>query len=559
MKFSQFSDTRRMLLENFDQLSEQQKIDCVTKFSKSSPREFATIFEQLPAEVRQEFDTYNGDMAMLVEASVFDPTNLTIARRRGKYTPVFVSLLQDNNGTLKIHPKFAPLYSTDSIAVNNIKNKQQLLDFLHKSDVGPTKQWPTIDTKDGRHIKIYHLLKTGQFRVVADHSTDTNTNIKEGLVSVMYKCLQSGELTKSTTFTIDNLTKQIVKAMKCVQSSIGENAKSLQQLSAWLSVQAKMPTKVAVETLQQTLSQAVAIYEAYPKAKLDRSQIFDSVRQMGSTITMIPKDKWNPGDIYVILPGAPAKIANTFTQIGETDDPATKLQLLNNLFVHDWGESNRAIVSVSLKLAEAQGGKAKDFLKTLSPDATNYNITKQDLQMSDDQLIIAIMQLRKRLKAACASSDSANIVYQGNVNVSPALVANKKRLREKYACLKQLVFALTTRPNQSIDNVLIAILGFALSLSGVNPTFFKIHAVKTLHTTPIVQKFSAGGAITLHPSENNQSSLITIDDKESASAIYIYCKIEKGESICDVKMESRVNGYAQATLEITRIKCTHIE
>lgn len=429
-----------------------------------------------------------------------------------------------------------------------------MLDFLHKNDVGPAGSWPEIKTKEGLSVKIYHLAKTGQFRVVT--TAETDTNIKEGLVSVLFNCLKKKHLTTTAKFTKETLVKMVEKVSKGVDSSLGESPKTIATISGWLTLQRKTPSKLSAELLQQVFSQAVAIYKEYPKAKLDRDTIFNSVRELGSAITMFPKDKWNPGDLYVVLPGALTKLAQAQKDIAADTNPSNKLQLLNNLFVHEWGATNGAFVSISLKLAQAQGGKAKDFLRKFSTETNHYNTSAEERSMPVEKCVEAVMYMRKWLKNACNKFEGdVDIVYNGSVNVSDTLSNNEKRLREKYACLKLINFMLERGGVQNIDDTIVSAIGFGLSLSGVNPTFFKVQASK--ETSGVVpQKFSAGGAVTLYPVGEDTAARIYIDDNETSNNVAIRCKIEKGENVCDVLMMARSLGYTQVTLEITKIKCT---
>ncbi len=553
MKFKQFTSTQRSI-RDFSVLTEQQKIDEAAKLCSLSPQGFVKVIESLTDQQIQSIDSYIPNPLYLVEDSVFNRTNLTIPRRKQKYTPIFIDLLNKTDGVMRIHPMFVHKYGMENFPIKSISNKSQLLDFLHKADVGPAASWPEIKTKDGPSVKIYHLAKTGQFRTVK--TAETDTNIKEGLVSVMFNCLKKKHLTTSAKFTKDTLVKMLVKVGKGIDSSLGESAKATSVIAGWLALQGKNPTKSSAELLQQVFSQAVAIYNEYPKAKLDRDTIFNSVRELGAAITMFPKDKWNPGDLYVVLPGALTKLAQAQKDIAADTNPANKLQLLNNLFVHEWGATNGAFVSISLKLARAQGGKAKDFLRKYSTETNHYNTTQEEQSMPIEKCVEAVMYMRKWLKNTCNKfAGDVDIVYNGTVNVTDTLANNEKRLREKYACLKLVNFMLERGGVQNIDDTIVSAIGFGLSLSGVNPTFFKIQASKDSgNVTP--QKFSAGGAVTLFPVGEDTAARIYIDDNETSNNVAIRCKIEKGENVCDVLMMARSLGYTQVTLEITKIKCT---
>lgn len=535
-------------LNTFATITESERINAASYLCKITRPKAREIIDRLPDRVRLMIDSYIPNPMLLVEASIFDRTNLTIPRRYDKYAPLLTAKLQDDSAVLRIHPDMVSKYGRELVPVSSIKNRAQLIKFIEGKIPNESKDWPTINTTDGDQIKIYHLQKSGQFREVKQ--TETSTDIKEGMVSVLFNAIKKRAVTESTKFTKDNLAYKIDKLSKTLDSVAGESQTTLNTIASWLRLQQSKPHSDAVHLLNQTLSQAATIYQQYPNGKLERGDIFTTIRRLGSSITMLPADKWNPGDIYVLMPSALKRLAAAQVQINAESDPARKLQILNDLFVHEWGETNNPIVSISLKLETAQGGKAKDFLKKFAAEKNSYNISKEEQEAPLPQVQQSVLLLRKQLRQRVNNNPSdVEIILKGESKLGD-LENNEKRLREKYTALKLVNFLLSI--SDKLDDAIVSAIGFALSLSGVNPTFFKIVANKDGSASQ-PQKFAAGGAVTLYPAMDESRCRIYITDNNTSNNIMISCAIEKGETICDAILMARSLGYVQATLELQRI------
>ena len=124
-----------------------------------------------------------------------------------------------------------------------------------------------------------------------------------------------------------------------------------------------------------------------------RSEMFTAIKKRQESITGLPQDKVNPGDIFLKVRDEP---------LPKTKDiDVTGLEEINKLFVDKWGDKDKSLVSISLKQEKAQGGKAKSFLAKYKPKNVegivnkDYNLSDAELGYSDSQLDSAIDQLKK--------------------------------------------------------------------------------------------------------------------------------------------------------------------
>jgi hypothetical protein len=125
-------------------------------------------------------------------------------------------------------------------------------------------------------------------------------------------------------------------------------------------------------------------------------------------------------------------------------------------------------------------------------------------------------------------------------------------LRKKYASLK-ICAKLVGDPSQLDDNILKS-AAFAMSLTGVNPTFFKL--VGSSKGDAKIDKFTSGDMIyLLDHGLGNRGSIIEIIDRNSAAEVKFKFRVKKGEEDLNVTLKTRPNGDGrQCTLEIERLK-----
>ena len=106
-------------------------------------------------------------------------------------------------------------------------------------------------------------------------------------------------------------------------------------------------------------------------------------------------------------------------------------------------------------------------------------------------------------------------------------------------------------PNQKVDDAVVALAGFALSLTGVNPTFFKLTG-KSSGEPASVETFKRGSNVILYNIEGEYEP-IEILDTPGVAGLKLKFKIEKGGDIYNVLLNARNNGTTQGTLEIQDI------
>jgi len=372
--------------------------------------------------------------------------------------------------------------------------------------------------------KDYKLIVKG-----ASDAKAGDTDVKEALVSLFYIT------TIDSPFTKENYEERVNQLIEIAEGGIpGETSAASQKVVDYLSATADDNKAANVAFINQPLSSALAIKDKYPGQKLIRTGLFDEIRKKAQSITGLPADKWCPGDLYV--------------QLGPVEIPTgDDIELINNLFNDEWGGDKRPLTAVSLKQAEAQGGKAKALLNKYAAVKDDYNLTKDEINYDKDQLINSINDLRDKVQNLIGTNP--NIEY----NIGSEDLKNETRfLRGKFAALKSIEFLFRQFKNDKVDNAIIALVGFALSLTGVNPTFFKVTGQKS-GAPGKVDKFSKGQNITLYNVDGDYDP-IQIEDSSSFGGLKINFKIEKGGEPYSVSINARNNGNTQGTLEVQKIK-----
>jgi hypothetical protein len=206
-----------------------------------------------------------------------------------------------------------------------------------------------------------------------------------------------------------------------------------------------------------------------------------------------------------------------------------------------------SIIAISLKKEEAQGGKAKQFMKSLTKDEKEYNVTKEEQELPVNDLISAIETYRKNIKSSCEKSQ---VTIELNQETGYTGDGNEDNIRKKFASIK-LTHRLLADPS-TIDDNLLKSVGFGMSLTGLNPTFFKV----TGNSKGVAkyEKFTAKELITLEDGGlGNKDSIIKIKDLNSNTSVVFNLRIRKGEELPkDVQFVCRPNGNVQSTLEIEK-------
>lgn len=356
--------------------------------------------------------------------------------------------------------------------------------------------------------------------------TKSDTDVKEALVSLFY------QTNIDSPFTKENYQNRIEQLIEIAGDGInGESDKATQKVVSFLTAIKEDNKAGNINFINQPLSSALAIKEVYPGQKLIRTGVFDQIRSKAQALTGLPADKWNPGDLYV--------------QLGNVNlEGIDDIELLNNLFNDKWGGDSEPLVAISLKQEEAQGGKAKALLKKYTKVKDDYNLTSEEQNYTSEQYREGIKELRSKIQSLVQSND--NITYK---ITSEELEDDK--LNGKYAALKSIEFLFRVFPNQKVDDAVVALAGFALSLTGVNPTFFKVTGQKSGNPGK-VDTFKRGENVILYNVDGDYEP-ITIEDTPGFAGLKLDFKIEKGGDPYSVSIHARPNGNTQGTLEVQNI------
>jgi len=398
---------------------------------------------------------------------------------------------------------------------------------------------------EGKGISKFEKLSTGssigsakvdfdgkRYTLVIKGTSDessSDTDVKEALVSLFYTT------NIDSPFDKENYESRINSLIEITSNGIsGESSEAAKKVNNFLTAISSKNTPTNINFINQPLSSALAIKEVYPGKKLVRTGIFNSIRAKANQLTGLPADKWCPGDLYVQL--------KEVTGLESVDN----IEILNDYFNDEWGGSDKPLTAVSLKQEVAQGGKAKALLNKYTKVKNDYNLTSDEINYKEEQYKQGINRLRNSIQSLVKSNE--NIVYDLQ---SGELKNDIGFLRGKYAALKSIEFLFKQFPNDEVDDAIVALAGFALSLSGVNPTFFKVTGQKS-GTPGKVDKFPRGEGIVLYNIDGDYEP-IKITDSPTYGGLKMDFKIEKGGQPYSVSLTARNNGSTQGTLEIQKI------
>ena len=386
---------------------------------------------------------------------------------------------------------------------------------------------------------------------------DTTTTQKEGLVIFFYNSPINELFTpESLIESFNDLYKNKDKYFKGLDSKAKSSVIKL--LDAYDGdIEAASKIKSSLVTLNDPLSAAIAIKNAYPNKELIRDGLFDTVRKEGSTLAGISEaDKWNPGDVYLQLTKG---LQYTVSDAENSPESISPITTYNKNFVNVWGETTNidgksaTFVSISLKQESAQAGKGKGYLKGFDPQqiegkikGATYNLSDEEKQWDEKQLNNEIDILKSTILGQL--SGEANVEYDPDLNPK-----EKEKLISKYASLKLLSFIVIQVAKGAgigVAKALAAVASYAASLTGVNPTFFKVTGNPTGEAS--IVRFPGESS-----AELKEDSDIIINDKMTNGSILIGITITmldpKTNQNIDKSytMNIRSNGTGQNTIELS--------
>jgi len=368
----------------------------------------------------------------------------------------------------------------------------------------------------------------------------TTTNVKEGLVIPFYYSSLKDLITEDT---FESSIKATIKATIVNEELIGPklSAELLEYLNSLEN------TKANIKIINQPLSQALAIYKAYPERyELNRGDILNDYRQFASQQLSMNYDKWCPADLYLIIRegGAKARLKKAIIA-SKKDTPGSAIEVLNNSFNEKWGGILKPITGISLKFEKAQGGKAKSYLETIANSKTEYNLNKEEKEYSEQEYLDGIEAGRKKLASQVKGVDGIEYIV---LKSEKAAKKDIETLRSKFAGLKCLNFFFSKFPKDKYDDALLGLSAFAMSLSDTSPAFFKVKGSTTGEAE--VEPFPRGASLSLLEN-GDEYEMITIEDSPTNGEIAIKMKVSKGGDPQSVIIKARSGGGMQGTMELT--------
>ena len=340
-----------------------------------------------------------------------------------------------------------------------------------------------FDNKDAGpafNITIGDITYTIRIKGLGSSPFDTDTDQKEGLVILMYNILKSNK--NLQPFNSDTLSSNVDILIDSTDLTEGMDAKSKNAVASYLKILnssdlTNFPAN-KLKNLNNPYSIALKLIEDYPGEKIIRNELFDQIRAKGQELCKIPADKWNPGDIYIEI-NNPGNIPND-------------LEELNGLFVNKWGSKDNDLVSISLKESVSQPGRAKSYFANfkggdgklrdkeynLSKDELNWDLetTKENTEIQQDKFVDLVKE-----KGIKLTGDGWNKVPE-----------DLKALKATYGSFKLINFLLDNSKRDNPRDAILDLVSYGLSLSGVNPTFFKLRGTNDGSPSSDPTTFPAG-------------------------------------------------------------------
>lgn len=404
--------------------------------------------------------------------------------------------------------------------------------------------------------------------------TFADTDVKEGL-SVFYAYYDK----QSERITIDNYKEEIGSLLDFVKVKSNVFGLSKTVYNKCLSYikrmieagkQKDMKTFSAyATTINQNMSHGntfAAFFENNTDFYVERDQLFENIRKIGSEISGYPKDKWCPGDVYFIKNGGETEIEKRLTLATQqkTDNKEQALATINSLFSDKYLESvddETPIVAVSLKMAEAQAGKLKSGFDEYADAPKDYSLDKEELSFKLEQFKEKINDLADKLKPITTSTD-VDVKWEF---VNTNTINDFDILKFKYASYKAMYFILTKIAENRVkdfDEAIVSLTAFGLGMINksksfntvVNPPFFKVVANKDgSYKKPTL--FKGGTPIGLiNLSDANNKPEITIYDKPTFKGLQVEFGMIIGSENFEILISFRPNGSTQITVELTKAK-----
>ena len=456
-----------------------------------------------------------------------------------------VEAIQTNKKSAGI-PKGTWIYLKDVSSKGRDIRRNLTIDLVKKGALPPGEVQQGagaayLETEDG---EIFVIKGAGS-------AFSTSTDIKEGLVIIFFNALKDGWNSSQEPFTPENYYQLLNGVLESSGLYDGLDSKSIKDLQKKFNVFSKENANTslaALAALNDPFSSSRRLHNDYGQYKLIRDDAFNTIRAAARNATGIDADKWNPGDIYV-------QTKSDYSATKEETD-AMPWGKLNELFESQWGDAIAPFVAVSLKQEKAQGGKAKGFFKNLNPDLIEgepppvYALTKDEMQDGYD-----FNTALDSYKSNVASKLGGNEFIDFKIGENPPTIQQKKFKLAAYKALDYLITWFKDGAGETNPvTALVKMAAYGMSISGVNPTYFKLIGKSSGAEADVPEKFPAGATAKLTPGTKIK---IYDGDKNGALIIDMTVDIMVGDdkvSQYQLKISARSNGGDQNTIEISKAK-----
>ena len=441
-------------------------------------------------------------------------------------------------------------------AIKNLNDRQNAIrDIFGKN--------PIIITADGDKLRLGDISKdTFTAKTTGTGLVGTETpDFKEGLVVFFYSCPEAllnvvyNYLTGSDESTPDfgNRIDKIDSKYYGTKSA-GLVKSGIEILASGTELDNK--TK---KLFLNALSAAYTIQREFGTGYLiDRGDLFTRIRKTAKTITSIPEDKWCPGDVY-LYKQANIKAIDDIIKQSEKNNAIVNIEAkngdvlqvgLNSLF-----ETNDPfVIAVSLKEEEALSGRAKEFLsvkniKGLELGTTTSDFTKEEFALIAGRSPITNVVIQATNKAYDASRTKYSTAV-GRFGYKNQFASSKSKQPEplvearnkiiKTAVYRMLInYFNNFEQLKGINSVMkkykdpfLALTAFGVSLSGFNPTFYKV----------VANSSGDYGHITIFKGRDSlkatSDSVVTIDTLAKAG-VYLEFLTKMGDKTYKTKLDVR--------------------
>jgi hypothetical protein len=445
------------------------------------------------------------DRIQLISEANFAPANLN----KEKYFQGFIEKITNSEPFILEKDK-SKVYIDKSFlkVLNNLKRIKNLSDRQNemRNLFGLNAVIPTTNNK---FIKLSDIskdtftAKTTEAGLVGTETPD----FKEGLVVFLYKC-SNRVLDEIVDRVVDNtpIKSNIQADINAIDPKL-YGQKSADYVTGGMEL-LKTDTVLDPKTKKLYLNAVSAARTIQSKFGvgfvIDRGELFESIRTVANGITKIPKDKWCPGDVYLYKSSSIDDIVKTLDTskkngsiVNIEDKNGKVLQVgLNSLFESE----NPTVIAISLKEEDALSGRAKEFLavKNISGEqlgTQTSDFTKLELQVLKGELPISKKIVaeydteyeseKKKYNLSVRKFGYTNTFGSSKVHREPdAIIITRNRI-VKSAVYRMLTTYFsdfstlkTINPIMSkYKDPFLALTAFGVSLSGFNPTFFKVVAL----------------------------------------------------------------------------------